>query len=59
MPEDLHQAKAGDMVLLHGCCHNPTGMDLDQSQEAVGNLAVEKDLLVLIELCLSRFCRRD
>ncbi len=23
--EDLGQAKAGDLVLLHGCCHNPTG----------------------------------
>lgn len=56
MLEDLHQAKAGDMVLLHGCCHNPTGMDLDQSQwEAVGNLAVEKDLLVLIDFAYQGF----
>ncbi len=23
--DDLGQAKAGDLVLLHGCCHNPTG----------------------------------
>ena len=26
--EDLAQARAGDLVLLHGCCHNPTGADL-------------------------------
>jgi len=28
MMADLAQAKAGDVVLLHGCCHNPTGADL-------------------------------
>ncbi|MEA5159672.1 amino acid aminotransferase [Cereibacter johrii] len=25
MMEDLAGVKAGDVVLLHGCCHNPTG----------------------------------
>lgn len=25
-------AKAGDIVLLHGCCHNPTGADLSAAQ---------------------------
>ena len=25
--EDLSQANEGDVVLLHGCCHNPTGID--------------------------------
>src|SRR5262245_60525831 len=24
-------ANAGDVVLLHGCCHNPTGADLNES----------------------------
>jgi aromatic-amino-acid transaminase len=28
MTEDLSEAKAGDIVLLHGCCHNPTGANL-------------------------------
>ena len=27
-------AQAGDVVLLHGCCHNPTGADLDEDQWA-------------------------
>ena len=27
MKESLRQAKPGDVVLLHGCCHNPTGID--------------------------------
>ncbi len=28
MMADLGQAKEGDVVLLHGCCHNPTGANL-------------------------------
>jgi len=28
MMEDLKGVKAGDLVLLHGCCHNPTGANL-------------------------------
>ncbi|MEM7723091.1 MAG: amino acid aminotransferase [Pseudomonadota bacterium] len=28
MLSDLAQTKRGDLVLLHGCCHNPTGADL-------------------------------
>lgn len=28
MLADLSGAAAGDLVLLHGCCHNPTGADL-------------------------------
>ncbi|MEM7729102.1 MAG: amino acid aminotransferase [Pseudomonadota bacterium] len=28
---DAH-AKAGDLVLLHGCCHNPTGADLSEAE---------------------------
>ncbi|WP_294930052.1 amino acid aminotransferase [uncultured Paracoccus sp.] len=28
MKADLAQAKKGDIVLLHGCCHNPTGANL-------------------------------
>ena len=32
MCADLAQAKAGDIVLLHGCCHNPTGANLNAAQ---------------------------
>ena len=28
----LSQVPAGDIVLLHGCCHNPTGADLSHEQ---------------------------
>jgi len=37
MLADLKLVKAGDVVLLHGCCHNPTGANLttDQLQQAI------------------------
>ena len=40
MMEDLAKAKRGDVVLLHGCCHNPTGANPtpDQWKEIVALL---------------------
>ena len=32
MVADLSHAKAGDVILLHGCCHNPTGANLNNQQ---------------------------
>ena len=32
MVSDISRAKAGDVILLHGCCHNPTGANLDKQQ---------------------------
>ncbi len=29
--EDLGKIPAGDIVVLHACCHNPSGVDLDQA----------------------------
>ena len=34
MMEDLGAVAAGDVVLLHGCCHNPTGANLTADQMA-------------------------
>lgn len=31
---DLAQARKGDVVLLHACCHNPTGVDPDTTLQA-------------------------
>lgn len=31
----LDSARSGDLVLLHGCCHNPSGADLSESQWAI------------------------
>lgn len=34
MLADLAGARPGDVVLLHGCCHNPTGANLSMAQWA-------------------------
>lgn len=47
----LDQAQAGDVVLLHGCCHNPTGVDLTlQDWTAAAAACVERGLTPLIDL---------
>lgn len=47
----LGQAAAGDVVLLHGCCHNPTGADLDMAQwRDVARLCADRGLFPLIDL---------
>jgi aromatic-amino-acid transaminase len=47
----VHAARPGDVVLLQGGCHNPTGADLDAGQWAEVTAAiVERELLPLIDL---------
>lgn len=50
MMETLGQVPAGDMVLLHGCCHNPTGADLTPEQwDAIADLALERGFVPFID----------
>ena len=45
------KAKAGDVVLLHGCCHNPSGADLSIEQwDIIAEFMKEKSLLPFIDL---------
>lgn len=47
----LGQARRGDVALLHGCCHNPTGADLDPVQWAViADLLAARGAVPLIDL---------
>lgn len=56
MLQALSNAKAGDVVLLHGCCHNPTGADLDLEQwSAVIELLQAKKLFPLVDLAYQGF----
>ncbi|RZF63892.1 aspartate/tyrosine/aromatic aminotransferase [Sphingomonas populi] len=51
MASALAEAAPGDVVLLHGCCHNPTGAELDAAQwSALTALVVERGLIPLIDL---------
>jgi aspartate aminotransferase len=50
MMETLRQVPAGDMVLLHGCCHNPTGADLSNEQwDQIADLALERGFIPFID----------
>ncbi|MES0826655.1 amino acid aminotransferase [Ruegeria sp. SCP11] len=56
MIEDLKTAKAGDVVLLHGCCHNPTGANLNMVQwQEVVNLINELGLVAMIDIAYQGF----
>ena len=47
----LEEASAGDFVLLHGCCHNPSGADLSHDQWlAVADLIERKGLIPFIDM---------
>lgn len=48
---DLAQAKPGEVVLLHGCCHNPTGIDMPlEAWAAVATLCEKQGLYPLVDL---------
>lgn len=52
----LQGAAKGDVVLLHGCCHNPTGMDPSPEQwRAIAALTQEKQLLPLLDFAYQGF----
>ena len=56
MMEALRGAKPGDVVLLHGCCHNPTGATLDIEQWAtLADLLVERKLFPFVDIAYQGF----
>ena len=52
----LAQVPSGDAVLLHGCCHNPSGMDPDLGQwQALAKLSRERGWLPLFDFAYQGF----
>ncbi|BEM67068.1 amino acid aminotransferase [Serratia ureilytica] len=52
----LKQAQAGDVVLFHGCCHNPTGIDPTPEQWAqLAELSVTNGWLPLFDFAYQGF----
>ena len=50
MLESLGQIPAGDVALLHGCCHNPTGIDPTVEQwSQIGQLLRSRGVLPLVD----------
>jgi aspartate aminotransferase len=56
MAEALRQVPAEDAVLLHACCHNPSGMDLDQDQwREVAEIAKQVGFTPVIDMAYQGF----
>jgi aromatic-amino-acid transaminase len=56
MLEDLGKLEPGSVVLLHACCHNPTGADLNAAQwQQVIALLQERQLLPFIDMAYQGF----
>lgn len=58
MVEGLSAVRAGDTVLLHACCHNPTGVDPSPEQwQRLGALLRERGALPLVDFAYQGFGR--
>ncbi|MDJ0788705.1 MAG: amino acid aminotransferase [Myxococcota bacterium] len=56
MAEHLGGLGPGDLVLLHGCCHNPCGADLDSGQwQSVLELAQQRGFTPFVDLAYQGF----
>ncbi len=56
MMADLAAARAGDIVLLHGCCHNPTGANLTLAEwDEVAALLEKTGAVPLIDIAYQGF----
>ena len=56
MMADLSRVQPGDVVLLHGCCHNPTGANLNATEwAAVADLLEAKRAIPFIDLAYQGF----
>ena len=56
MLDALRQAPKGDIVLLHACCHNPSGMDpTEEEWRQIADVVVERELLPFIDMAYQGF----
>ena len=54
----LRSGQPGDVALLHGCCHNPTGADLSEEQwREVRDAVVDRGLIPFIDIAYQGFGR--
>jgi aspartate aminotransferase len=56
MAEDLAAAGSDDIVLLHGCCHNPSGADLTPEQwREIASMAAKQGFTPMVDLAYQGF----
>ena len=52
----LQAARAGTVVVLHACCHNPTGCDLTSTQwEQIATVCKQRDLIPFLDMAYQGF----
>lgn len=58
MLASLAKTQAGDVVLFHGCCHNPSGIDPTEEQwRQLAELSAEKGWLPVFDFAYQGFAR--
>jgi aromatic-amino-acid transaminase len=58
MLESLSGGEPGDIALLHGCCHNPTGADLSEDQwRQVARVVADRGLVPFVDMAYQGFGR--
>jgi len=58
MLDALRAAPKRDVVLLHACCHNPSGLDPNEEQwRAIADVIVERELLPFIDMAYQGFAQ--
>lgn len=58
MLDALRAAPKGDIVLLHACCHNPSGLDPSEEEwQAITDVIVERELLPFVDSAYQGFGR--
>ncbi len=58
MVSTLRAAPKGDVVLLHACCHNPSGLDPSQDQwREIADVVLERELLPFIDMAYQGFAQ--
>lgn len=56
MTAAIESIPAGDVILLHGCCHNPTGVDPSNEQwEAIGKQLAARNITPLLDFAYQGF----
>jgi aspartate/tyrosine/aromatic aminotransferase len=58
MLDALRAAPKGDVILIHGCCHNPSGLDPTEDEwHAIMDVVVERELLPFVDIAYQGFAR--
>lgn len=56
--DSLREVPKGDIVLLHACCHNPSGLDPSENEwREIADVIVERELVPFVDMAYQGFAR--